>query len=94
MYTVEHTMYASVYIYSVHSMWFRFVIYKNAVLFYLYFLYGSGLAAATVANIKIRYDAKTRQFAIFGTRVICVFYSIANFLKGKTKQFSHKSCCQ
>ena len=33
-------------------------------------------AAATVANIKIRYDAKTPQFAIFGTRVICVFYSI------------------
>ena len=32
-------------------------------------------AAATVANIKIRYDAKTPQFAIFGTRVICVFYS-------------------
>ena len=34
------------------------------------------LAAATVSNIKIRYDAKTPQFAIFGTRVICVFYSI------------------
>ena len=34
--------------------------------------------AATVANIKIRYDAKTPQFAIFGTRVICVFYSITN----------------
>ena len=33
-------------------------------------------AAATVANIKIRYDAKTAQFAIFGTRVIYVFYSI------------------
>ena len=33
-------------------------------------------AAATVANIKIRYDAKTPQFPIFGTRVICVFYSI------------------
>ena len=26
--------------------------------------------------IKTRYDAKTPQFAIFGTRVICVFYSI------------------
>ena len=34
-------------------------------------------AAATLANIKIRYDAKTPQFAIFGTRVICVFYSIS-----------------
>ena len=33
-------------------------------------------AAATVANIKIRYDAKIPQFAIFGTRVIYVFYSI------------------
>ena len=32
-------------------------------------------AAATVANIKIRYDAKTLQFAMFGTSVICVFYS-------------------
>ena len=31
--------------------------------------------AATVANIKIRYDAKIPQFAIFGTRVIYVFYS-------------------
>ena len=35
--TVEHTMYASVYIYIVRSVWFRFVIYKNAVLFFLYF---------------------------------------------------------
>ena len=34
-------------------------------------------AAATVANIKIRYDAKTPQFALFGTHVICVFYSIS-----------------
>ena len=30
-------------------------------------------AVATVANIKIRYDAKTPQFAIFGTCVIYVF---------------------
>ena len=37
------------------------------------------LAAATVTNIKIRYDAKTPQFAIFGTRVIFVFYSIVKF---------------
>ena len=35
-------------------------------------------AAATVANIKIRYDAKTPQFAIFGTRLIYVFYSKPN----------------
>ena len=33
-------------------------------------------AAATVANIKIRYDAKIPQFAIFGTHVIYVFCSI------------------
>ena len=33
-------------------------------------------AAATVSNIKIRYDAKIAQLAIFGTRVIYVFYSI------------------
>ena len=32
-------------------------------------------AAATIANIKIRYDAKIPQFSIFGTRVIYVFYS-------------------
>ena len=31
-------------------------------------------AAATVANIKIHFDAKTPQFAIFGTRVMCVIY--------------------
>ena len=33
-------------------------------------------AAATVPNKKISYAAKTPKFAIFGTRVICVFYSI------------------
>ena len=41
-------------------------------------------AAATVANIKIHYDAKTPQFAIFGTLVICVFYSNQD----KTKNMS------
>ena len=34
-------------------------------------------AAVIVANIKIRYDVKTPQFAIFGTRVIYVFYSVS-----------------
>ena len=54
-------------------MWFRFAIYKNVVLF----SYRLALpAAVTVANIKIGYDAKIPQFAIFGTRVIYVFYSI------------------
>ena len=56
-------------------MWFRFAIYKNAVLFFCTLALSS---AATVANIKIRYDAKTPQFAIFGTRVLCVFYSRLN----------------
>ena len=55
-------------------MWFRYAIYKKAVLFFFTVLALS--AVATVANIKIRYDAKTPQFAIFGTPVICVFYSI------------------
>ena len=36
------------------------------------------LALSAAANIKIRYDAKIPQFAIFGTRVICVFYSNDN----------------
>ena len=40
-----------------------------------FFLTVLALSAAAIANIKIRYDAKTPQFAIFGTRVICVFYS-------------------
>ena len=31
-------------------------------------------AAATVANIKIRYDAKIPQFAIFGTHVSMTFF--------------------
>ena len=44
---------------------------------YFFFTVLALSAAANVANIKIRYDAKTPQFAIFGTRVICVFYSIA-----------------
>ena len=35
-------------------------------------------AAATVANIKIRYDAKTPQLAKFGTRVNYMFYSNQN----------------
>ena len=37
--------------------------------------------AATVANIKIHYDAKTPQFPIFGTLVMCVFYSIDKTIK-------------
>ena len=41
--------------------------------------------ASTVANIKIRYDEKTPQFAIFGTRFICVFYSIISRQNTKHK---------
>ena len=33
-------------------------------------------AAVTIANIKLCYDAKIPQFAILGTGVIYVFYSI------------------
>ena len=42
----------------------------------LYFLFCTLAlsAAATVANIKIRYDVKTPQFAILRTRIIYVFY--------------------
>ena len=36
-------------------------------------------ATATVTNIKIRYDAKIPQFALFGTHVIYVFYSIIDY---------------
>ena len=46
-------------------------LYMKTLYFFLIVLVLS--AAATGANIKIRYDAKTRHFAIFGTRVICVF---------------------
>ena len=46
-------------------MCFSFAIYIKTLYFFLTVLVLS--AAATVANIKIRYDAKTPQFAIFGT---------------------------
>ena len=49
-------------------------LYIKSLYFFLTVLALS--AAATVANIKIRYDAKTPQLAIFGTRVIYVFYSV------------------
>ena len=39
-------------------------------------------ASATVANIKIRYDAKILQFAIFGRRGICVFQKY-QFIKSR-----------
>ena len=67
---------------NVHSVWFRFSTHKNAVLFFCTLALS---AAATVANIKIRYDAKTPKFAIIGTRAICVFYSI--HLCVKTAEF-------
>ena len=49
-------------------------LYIKTLYFYLTVLALS--AAATVANIKIRYDANIPQFAMFGTHVIYVFYSI------------------
>ena len=48
------------------------LLYIKTLYFFLTVLALS--AAATVANIKIRYNAKIHQFAIFGTRIICVFY--------------------
>ena len=49
-------------------------LYLKTLYFFLTVLALS--AAATIANIKIRYDAKIPQFTIVGTRVIYVFYSI------------------
>ena len=49
-------------------------LYIKALYFFLTVLALS--VAATVANRKIRYDAKIPQFALFGTPVIYVFYSI------------------
>ena len=72
MNTVEHTMYASVYIIAYIACGSA-SLYIKTLYFFLTVLALS--AAATIANIKIRYDAKTPQFAIFGTRIICVFYS-------------------
>ena len=65
-------MFASVYIACRSAL-----LYIKTLFFFLTVLALS--AAATVANIKIGYDAKTPQFAIFGKRVICVFYSIAKW---------------
>ena len=48
-------------------------LYIKTLYFFLTLLALS--AAATVANMKIRYDAKIPQFTILGTRVIYVFYS-------------------
>ena len=49
-------------------------LYIKTLYFFLTVLVLS--ATATVANVKICYDAKTPHFAIFGTRIICVLYSI------------------
>ena len=49
-------------------------LYIKTLYFFLTLLALS--VAATVAKIKIRYDAKTHQFAIIGTCVIYVFYSM------------------
>ena len=58
-------------------------LYINTLYFFLTVMALS--AAATVANIKIRYDAKIPQFAIFGTRVIYVFYSIGIICIGRER---------
>ena len=83
--TVEHTIYASVYRKCAMRVVPLRYIYTNAV---LYFCTLALSAASTVANIKTRYDAKTPQFAIFGTRVICVFYSKS--IMNNVKQYNNK----
>ena len=74
------THYDSVCLYIAYIACGSASLYIKALYFFLTVLALS--AAATVANIKIRYDAKTPQFAIFGTRVIYVFYSIC-FIKAE-----------
>ena len=68
-------MLASVYKYIAHIACGSASLYIKTLYFFLTVLTLS--AADTVANIKIRYDAKIPQFSIFGTHVICVFYSIS-----------------
>ena len=69
--TVEHNLRVCLYIAYIACG--SALLYIKTLYFFLTVLALS--AAATVANIKIHYDAKTPQFAIFGTRVICVFHS-------------------
>ena len=70
--TVEQTIYAFVYISYIACGSASLYIKTPYFFIFTFFM----LTAATVANIKIRYDAKTPQCAIFGTGVICVFHSI------------------
>ena len=61
-------------------------LYINTLYFFFCTLALS--AVATVTNIKIRYDAKAPQFAIFGTHIICVFYSTFKKHFGTYSKFS------
>ena len=72
LYTVEHNV--SVCLYIAYIACGSALLYIKTLYFFLTVLALS--AAATVANIKIRYDPKIPQFAIFWTRFIYVFYSI------------------
>ena len=62
------------------SVYMKYIAFGSASLYiktlYFFLTVLALSAAATVANIKTRYDAKIPQFPIFGTRVIYVFYSI------------------
>ena len=71
----------SVFLYMAYIACGSASLYIKTLYFFLTVLVLS--AVATVANIKIRYDAKILQFAIFGTRVIYVFYSIKNPTQSK-----------
>ena len=66
----------SVCLYIAYIAWGSASLYIETPYFVLTVLALS--AAATVVNIKIRYDAKIPHFAIFGTRVIYVFYSFSS----------------
>ena len=63
-------------------------LYITTLYFFLYF--GAVSGHYRRYDIKISYDAKTLQFAIFETRDICVFYSIwtdSSLLKKYSKHF-------
>ena len=74
LFTVEHTN-VRVCLYIAYIACGSALLYIETMYLFLAVLALS--AAAIVNNIKICFDGKTPQFAIFGTRVIFMFYSIS-----------------
>ena len=70
----------SVWLYIAYIACSSASLYIKTLYFFLTVLALS--AAAAVANIKLRYDANILQFAIFGTRGICVFQKY-QFIKSR-----------